>query len=277
MEENITEINKRLATIEMRMKTHWALQTDQEFAENYVQQIKNDLQAFIVKMALGAIVLLAGSGFIFIKYAVNEQFSSENEKLIKRLESSYESQIIRTDANFEWRRFHDYGKDYVNLAELYSVSPISKEDKDKHIHQLLDEAEGYFRISLSHGDMHASTYWELGELRYSYPEKMKITSEIDKISAIENYKDAAMRYTEIEIGKGWRAEAYYKIGDVYWDIQDDSGIESANRKKYQEKAKEYLVKAKRGYSRLPSQNDDRTKYNIQSITKLLSEIEKQIP
>lgn len=270
----VDELAESVAKIEARMKTHWALQTDDEFADHYIQRIKNELHSSIVKMAIGAIVLLAGSGYIFIQYAVSDNFSSKNASLISQLEKSYNKQIERTDENFEWRRFHDYGKDYANLAELYSLSSIPENKKEEKIHKLLDEAENYFNKSLLHGDMHASTYWELGELKFSYPKEMRLAAEIDRLSAIEDYENAAIRYTDVEIEKGWRAEAYYKMGFAFHELASDLGHKKESRQKYLKQAKTYLYKAKTEYSRVKGRTDERAVDNIKHIGELLSAINK---
>lgn len=273
MEDRIEQLEAKTAKIEARMKSHWALQTDDDFADNYLKKIRNDLQSSIMKMAIGAIVLLAGSGFIFIKYAVNEQFNKENNELIAKLQHSYDTQIERTDDNFEWRRFHDYGKEYVYLSEFYSKAPIAEDTKKAEIHKLLSEAEKYFNDALSHGDMHASTYWELGELYYTYRNDLGLPDEVDKLKAVLSYKDAASRYTEAEIKKGWRSEAYLRIGNVYWDLHDDVAIDPSLRKTYSENAKEYLLKANSEYAQLTHLTDDRTKDNIKKVASLLHEVE----
>lgn len=277
MEENLAGIEERLAKIEVRMKTHWALQTDPEFAENYVRRLRNELHASILKMAMAAIVLLAGSGFVFIKYAVVEQFSSENSRLITSLKVTYEEQVKRTDSNFEWRRFHDYGKDYVNLATLYNKSPMEETKKKSEIHGLLDEAARYFKKALEQGDMQASTFWELGELNYTYRINMGLDNEVDKFKAIEQYKNAASRYTEVEVSKGWRAEAYYKIGVVYLDAQDDKGVNNSHRKTYIDSAKKYLLDANSEYSKYRNLTDERSRKNIENISSLLAQIERVAP
>lgn len=273
MTKRIETLEEKIAVIEARMKSHWALQTDEEFADSYIVKIRNELHSSILKMAIGAIVLLAGSGFVFIKYAVNEQFNSQNEKLKQRLERSYSAEVEKTYNNFEWRRFHDYGKDYVNLAELYSKSPIEVEKKRQEVKKHLNEAEKYFRDALSHGDMHASTYWELGELYYTYRLDMGLMHEVDKVKAVQKYMDAANRYTEVEVSKGWRAEVYYRIGLVYWDLTDDSAISDQQRSGYIKQAKHYLELAKNEYSRFSHLTDDRSKDNIEGISDLLGKIE----
>jgi hypothetical protein len=271
-ENTVSDLDERVAKIELRMKTHWALQSDQEFAETYVQRVRNDLTQSIAKMALGAVVLLAGSGFVFIKYAVNEQFSTENGKLIKKLEGAYDEKVEMTDSNFEWRRFHDYGKDYVNLAELYSLAPLETSLRDEKVRSKLDEAARYFRKALAHGNMHASTYWELGELLYSYPLKMHLSAEVDRKQAIQHYLDAVDRYTKVEIAKGWRAEASYKVGAIYWELH---GMETDEKKRanHREEAKRHLIEAKNGYAKIADQRDERTQSNIAAISRTLAAIE----
>jgi hypothetical protein len=273
LETRLTSTETRLATIELRMKTHWALQSDEQFAETYVKRVRNDLNLAIAKMALGAVVLLAGSGFVFIKYAVNEQFSTANSGLIAKLKESYDAQVERTDSNFEWRRFHDYGKDYVNLATLYSLSPLEQPLKDEKLHKLLAEAHRYFSKALSHGRMQASTYWELGELAFSYPKAMKLESEIDRLKAIQHYEDAVSRYTDVEVSKGWRAEAKFKLAAVYADLWRLAGP-PAEQTKWRDAAKKHAREAKDEYSKVADPTDERTLTNIREIATMLATIER---
>lgn len=273
----LEQVEKKVAKVESRLESHWALQTEDDFAKRYVESAKNEIQVSIIKLALAVIALLAGAGFVFIKYAVNQTFQEENKELISKLESSYNKQVTRTDDNFEWRRFHDYGKDYVYLAKLYSLAPLDKAEKEKHIRGLFSEALGYFKKSLAHGDMHASTYWELGELRYSYPLSMELASEVDILEAVTFYKEASNRYTRTEIENGWRAETYYKIGACYFDLTQDKSTDNKLLEEYKKHAKEYLQKADDGYSKIHDQNDERTRSNIEHISKLFKSLEKNTP
>lgn len=273
MEKRIDKLEERTAQMQARMNSHWAFQTDDEFVNSYLLKLRNELQSSIFKMAVGAIVLLAGSGFIFIKYAVNEHFNNQNEMLKNKLQTSYNQQIEKTDNNFEWRRFHDYGKNHVNLARIYSKAPLEEEVKETQVHDLLNEAEKYFKDALSHGEMHASTYWELGELDYSYPIEMGLKNEVDKLRAIQRYKDAISRYTEVEVSKGWRSEVFFRIGSVYLDLADDHGVREPLRAKYSSSASAYLKKAKNEYARHAYLTDNRSKGNVERISDLLAKIE----
>ena len=98
---------------------------------------------------------------------------------------------------------------------------------------------------------------------------MGILSEIDRLAAIEKYKDASARYTDIEIDKGWRAESYFKIGAVYSELMTDPNIENTKKESFRKTARVFLEKAKNEYSRIPDQTDERTKNNIEEISKLL--------
>lgn len=68
-----------------------------------------------------------------------------------------------------------------------------------------------------------------------------------------------------------------KIGQVYWDLHDDSGLKKNNKDVYMNNAKEFLTKAKNEYSKYQNLADDRTKKNTEEISKLLAQIAKISP
>lgn len=274
MSTAIDEIRKRISKLEARNNAHWALQTEDDFVNQYIDRAKIEFQRTIIRIAIAAFVLLGGAGAVFVEHSIHKTFKNQNAQLVKELQDSYTNRIALTNNNFEWRRFHDYGKDYVNLAKLYNEVELPIAEKKVKILDLLKEAEKYFKDALSHGDMHASTYWERGELLYGYPLEFGFIDNVNRLKAIEMYKAAAKRYTLVEIAKGWRAEAYLRIGTVYWELAQSN----QNRDEFSDFRKrslKHLNMASDGYAENPHLTDDRSKANIDKIIDLTSAVEGQ--
>lgn len=263
----VTQLEVKLAKLRAEYASSWALHTKDDFERNFSREIKNEIQNTMMKWAIGAVVLLAGTGTIFVKYAVIQTFKEENSKLVQDFYQKYDAQLDLLRANFEWRRFHDFGKDYVYLAQLYADSPVAEELRAKRITENFNEAEQYFRRSLQYGDMHASTYWELGELLFTYPQKLKLPNRLDAAKAIERYKQAVDRYTQVEVDAGWRAEAYLLIAKTYLYLAQSNPTDENPPKK----AKEFLLKANSDFAALKDQTGPRTRANIEEVQKILLE------
>ena len=264
MEQRIEQLEKQMARIEARMASHWALQTDEEFIRRHMEGIRNELQSSMGKIVVTAILVLAGSGLIFVRYAVTETFSDENARLIAELESSYKQQVEQANANSESRKSHFFGKVYIYLAEILGKKYLTEvEEAD-----LLTRAENHFKEALKYGNEHSSTYWELGELKYHIPLGMGLTSRVDRSQAIRSYIDAVNRYTEVEISRGWRAGAYYRIGEANFSLMEETAVDSVG-KVYSQEAKKYLELASNEYSILPDQTSERVRESIAGINLLL--------
>ncbi|HWM26490.1 MAG TPA: hypothetical protein VNP98_16865 [Chthoniobacterales bacterium] len=262
----IRQLEDNLAKLRAEYAGSWALHTKDDFELGFAREIKTDLQSTLMKWAVGAVVLLFGAGAVFIKYSVSQTFQAENERLVKEFYRKYEAQLDLLRDNFEWRRFHDYGKDYVYLAQLYFDSPVESPLKAKKVTENLVEAEKYFRSALQHGDMHASTYWELAELLFTYPQQYQVSSRIDAIRAISQYEQAGLRYTKVEIDKGWRAEVYLRSAEACLYLADANHSPADNRAR----AKEFLLKANTDYANLKDQTATRDRKNIDRVNELLS-------
>ena len=276
-EIRLQKIEKKLVQLRAEYAGSWALHTKEDFEMGFRQEIRNesqgsrnDLQGALVRWAVGAIVLLIGAGYVYVKQAVTDVFKDQNTKLIAEFGEKYQAELAMQRDNFEWRRFHDYGKNYVYMAQLYFDSPISDESmKTKRVIYNLEEAQRYFNDALQHGNMHASTYWELGELSYSYPIRLNVPVRIDLRKAIGNYQQAAARYTQLEIDKGWRGEAYLKIANVLFELGEQKLSRSAKDPDFLE-AKSYLKKASDDLAGSKDQTSTRIQAAIREVKALSS-------
>lgn len=267
----INRLEESLAKLRAEYANSWALHTKDDFELGFARDIRNEIQGTISKWAFGAVVLLLGAGALFIKYSVSQVFRDENEKLVTEFSEKYDRQLERLQDNFEWRRFHDYGKNYVYLSELYLDSPVEPLLKTERIVGHLNTAEQYFLRALQHGDRHSSTYWELGELYYSYPLKLNVPRRLDPPKAIEHYGQAANRYTQIEIGKGWRAECYIRMAEAYLHMvkATEDGVSA---QAHHGKAVELLNLASSDYAGMEDQSGPNNQKNMRRLQALLVDV-----
>lgn len=270
--ENLKELDKRIENIEHKITKVAALNKEEEFSSRFIISIKNELTSYISKIVLGGIVLIGGAGFIFVQHAVNESFKNENELLIKRLEGEYQNAIDGIEEKFEWRRYHDYGKNYIYISELLNETNIPDSTKRNKTIILFDKAASKFKQALNHKGNHGSTYYELAELEYSYPKKYSITSLINERRAIQLYNKCLPYYLPSEISKGWRGDAFFKIGQIYAEMSDNKGLSNDLKLKHIEMSRDFLVKARNDYSSASeeAQLSPRIKQNSDKITALLS-------
>jgi len=164
----------------------------------------------------------------------------------------------------------NYGKDQVYLAQLYADSPVESELKSKRIGNALSEAEQYFLQALQHGAKHASTYWELGELSFTYAINLPHPAHVDVEKDVQRYQQAADRYTQPEIDAGWRAEAYLRMGKAYLY----SARQSPESLHLYNEVKNMLLKASADFARLKDQSGARSRDDIEEVRQLLSELEQ---
>ncbi|HEY5813308.1 MAG TPA: hypothetical protein VIT23_11725 [Terrimicrobiaceae bacterium] len=272
VEPRVKQLEENIAQLRGEYASSWALHTKNDFTKIFSQEIRNEIQGKMLRWSLGLIALLAGSGVIFIKYTVIQTFKEENSKLVRELYQQDEAQAAALQENFQWSRFHDYGKDQVYLATLYGDSPVEPKLKVERIGKALDEAEHYFLQSLQHGTRHASTYWELGELAFTYPLSLSYTPRIDINKAIQRYQQAADRYTQPEIDAGWRAEAYLRIGKAYLYSLN----QSPENRYFASESQKMLLKAKADFASIKNQSSARTRDGVDEVQELLSELEKTL-
>jgi len=257
-------LEESIAKLRAEYAGSWALHTKEDFELGFAREIKNDLQGTIFKWAFGALVLLLGVGAIFIRYSVTHVFHEENAKLVSDFSRNYEDQTALLAENFEWRRFHDYGKDYAYLAEMYFDSPVASPRKEERIAEHLDNSRQYFSMSLRHGTQHGSTHWELGELYFKYPIRLHVQGRVNAQKALWHYDQASSLYSQLEIEKGWRAQCYMNIGEVYLYLAD-KGIEP---EKNRDSARVFLDKARDDFAGVKGQMREGVQADIERLQQL---------
>lgn len=271
--ENIEE---RLAEIEGKIASSWALKTRSEYEAEFKERIKSEVLSHTTRLAIAALIFLSGAGYLFIKSAVLDIYQTENQKVISDLKAKYESNIADERARFEWKKHHDYGKNYIYLAGFYWDSEIGDEKKKKAmIAKQFQKAKTYFLFAMRADPQQATTYWELGELHYSYPKKYGQPDWIDTDKALHFYQQAAKLYTESEISKGWRADAYRLIGKIYFD-QVRTATKDNEANKYLETSREYLSKALDDYVKAIPESREYNKDGLTEVDDMLQKLPKLV-
>lgn len=278
----MANIEERLAEIEGKIASSWALKARPEYEAEFKERIKGEVLAHTTKLAIAALIFLSGAGYLFIKSAVLDVYETENQKVISDLKAKYENNLADERARFEWKRYHDYGKNYIYLAGFYWNSGIGDEQKKKDmIAKQFSNAKTYFLYAMRADPQQATTYWELGELHYSYPKKYAQPDWIDTDKALRFYQQAAKLYTEAEISSGWRADAYRLIGKIYFEqVQTATKDNEAN--KNLAASRDYLSKARDDYVKAIPESRDYNKDGLvevddmlEKLPKLLAEIKKK--
>ena len=262
---------ERLVKLEAKVNSHWVFHTPDEFNERYINQIKSGLNQSIIRTTLTAIIILFGAGAAFINSIIKQTFDEESKELAERLTSEYQIKSDKIRDDFEWRRFHDYGTDFIQLARLYSKTPMDSTLMKVEIHELLKNAEGFFQQALEHGTIHASTYWEMGQIRYTYPIEFGIEEEVDLVQAKKNFELAVLRYKESEVAKGWRAECYIKLAEVNLRLSNGAERSAPDMAHHKANACELLLKARNELARVSDQTQPNLKGNIQRVAQLESD------
>lgn len=262
--DRLDQLEEKIAVLRAEYAGSWALRTRDDFELGFVKEIKAELLGTMFKWALGTVVLLLGSGALFIKYTVIQTFREENDQLVHEIQKNTDRQVDLMNSSYEWRRYHDYGKDYIYLAGLYFDSPLDTTVKARKVASNLDEAEGYFNKALRQEGAHASTYWELGELYFGYPLRYDVPQRMDLRKAISYYKNAIDRYGQAEIRNGWRAQCYLRLAEAHGKLLEKSAGQSQVD---WEDTKAALEKANQDFSDLEDQAEH--KDDIQRVRDLL--------
>src|SRR4051794_1604330 len=112
-EKQLSKLEGRLAAIEGKMASSWALQTKDDYEKTFKDGIKDDMRGFIVRLAISAVLVLGGVGYVFIKSAVTDAYESRNKEAIADLQRNYEARLKLDQTRYDWSRFHNYGKDLI--------------------------------------------------------------------------------------------------------------------------------------------------------------------
>ncbi len=232
--------------MEARIAASWACRTSNDYEKQFKNSIKHEVILFATKIVIAGIVLLGGAGYLFLKSAITDVYQNENQKVISDLRARYDLILADEQKRFEWKKNHDYAKNYVYLAEFYSKIEMPEDRKLEMLKKTFDRARTYFEYGLRSDPQQGSTYWELGELYYTYPKEYGFSSLVDLQLALNNYERAANHYGEIEISKGWRADALRMIGKIYFE-QAKATMDKKNKSELLLKAVENLKKAEEDY------------------------------
>jgi hypothetical protein len=264
-------IEVRLARLEGQVASSWAVQTRDTFEQDLRERMRNELQGYFTKVFVAAFVLLGGAGFLFIKSATTDVYKTENEALIADLKTKYSATIAKEQKRFDWKRDHDYGKNYIYLAEFYSNSEIGTQRRQKLLKEQFTRARTYFEYALNSDPKQASTYWELGELYYTYPKKYGAPEWIDENKAISFYEQALSYFSEFEVSKGWRADPLRIAGRIYLRRAKSASIEKEKLKSL-DRAEALLVRAREEYRDAIPESRDYNKNNLTEVIALLEEV-----
>lgn len=215
LQKQLSKLQSGVAKIEGTMASSWALQSREEYEKGLRESIKQDTTAFLLKLTISAAVLLAGAGYLFIKSAVADVYDSRNKEVILDLQGRYDNLVNLDKKRYEWQRHHNYGSELVNLAEFYMYLPVDEKKKKEIVKNLLRKSEDYFNQALTHDARQAATYWELAELKYTYPSNFSVQEQIDVETAIQHYERAIPLYTDADRLKGWKGDCYFRLGKIF--------------------------------------------------------------
>ena len=94
--------------------------------------------------------------------------------------------------------------------------------------------------------------FELGRIYYNYPFLYGTEDKINYGKAIKFFENALLYYNYEQKKKGWDKEAYYYLGNIYYDLW-----KKGERKEYQEKSIEYFSSA---LQEKPGKLDDKFRF-----------------
>jgi hypothetical protein len=159
--------------------------------------------------------------------SVDSKYQATIDGVKKSLEDRYQNQI-------SWQTEHNTGVARRQLAEFYyrigcvSKEPDLKNESNRQVEVLIRRATRSFEEALKINDGQATSYWELGELNFVYPERFGQT--FDRDIALQKYQAALSRYTDFEKRKGWMAECYARIGEILVYKAERSTLSEEKRK-----------------------------------------------
>lgn len=267
-------VAERLAEVEGKIASSWALKARIEYEIEFKERVKSEILIYTTKLAIAALMLLSGTGYLFIKSAVLEIYESENKRIISDLKEKYDNNLADEKLRFEWKRHHDYGKNYIYLTDVYWNSDIGdKQKKRALIEKHFSNANTYFLYAMRTDPQQATTYWELGELHYSYSKKYEQSDWFDPEKALYFYQQASKLYTEIEISHGWRADAYKAIGTIYFDLAQTT-VKDNEITNNLVISREYISKARNDYVKAVPESREYNKDRLIEVDNLLMKLSK---
>jgi len=210
---------------------------------------------------------------LFMKAAVVDIYENENDKIVADLRQKYDNILTAQHAEFEWKRNHDYAKNYIYLAQFYANSDIDPQKRQTLLNLQFQRASTYFLYALRSDPKQATTYWELGELRYTYARDYGELSWVDLDRAFDYYNQAVSLYTDTEVAQGWRGDPYLQMGKISVERAQEAKDPSAAAQQITI-AKDYLTRAREEYKAAIPESRDYNQGHIDECENLLMEIEK---
>ena len=209
------DIEDRVAELESKIGSSWALKTQDDYEADFRERIKGEILTYTIKLAVPALVVLGGAGYLFIRATILNLYEQQDQQTFRELNTKFENTLRELEAGTEWNKLHDYAKNYMYLADFnwYAASKHTREQLDE-IHREVTKAEKYFKLALRSDAQQATSYWELGQLHYSDAIKYGDSELCNPEWALLYYKKALKYYTDAEAGRGWRADALYMISKV---------------------------------------------------------------
>jgi hypothetical protein len=263
-------IEERLAELEGKAASSWALKAVPEYEAGLREQFKGEILNFNLKLAAGVLLALVGVGYVGIKTAILAVYEQKDQQTFAGLQSQFDQSLKELQAGTEWNKLHDYAKNYIYLADFDWNAYPDENDRHKRIKHDLDRAEHYFNLALRTDRQQATSYWELAELRYTYAMEYN-AGTLDRDAALSNYQRAIDSYSEPEIGKGWRAEALLKVGTIYSE-KAEVAHDVKEKQNFKRLARNSLERAIHDYSHTVYESGEDTSKHSDQAKKLLLEI-----
>jgi len=269
----VPNVDERLAAIEAQLASSWALRTRTEYEADVRSRMKSELLSYVTTLVVSAFVLLGSAGYIFLRSAIVDVYHTENDKIIGDLRAKYDTDVLQQHTDFEWKRYDDYGKNYVYLAEFYSNSGVTDERKAELLRKQFSRAKIYFTYAIRTDPRQASTYWELGELYYSYPKEYGLPEWVDINRALNYYEEGSKLFSEAEVSRGWRGDTYRMIGRLKLE-QAKALRKEDDISRLVSSAQEYLVRSRDDYVHAIPESREYNSQHAVEVDELLISLSK---
>lgn len=216
-----------------------------EFA-TFLRGTKQTLQYW--GWALLGILLVIGAIIGFGSWGpVTDKAIDRAEKMV---EKAVEARIKEKVKKRVDERMSDVKKDkaYVNLRiarllysthrEFVTEEEYRRTDYLDDIRYWIAKAEEQYKDLQTDYPTNTEFNFELGRIYYNYPFLYGAEDKINYGEAIKFFENALLYYNDEQKKKGWDKEAYYYLGNIYYDLWKEG-----ERKEYQEKSIKYFRSA----------------------------------
>ena len=213
----VNKTDERLSKVEARLASSWALRPRSEFETDFRARIKRDLLLYADGVILTAMAVLGLVAYLFIRAATLDVYGSQHQQIISDLHQRYENSVAKGRTQFGWGKQHRYGAKYASLLDFYFRSYIGAKQKQDQMGLIFSRAETYLFYARRLDPQQATTYFEIGELHYTYPKQYHRRDWLDVDKALYFYRESARYCSATEVARGQRADAYRRIGEIYFD------------------------------------------------------------